>query len=346
MALGWGIIGPGSHSHLKIAPAISAGSEAELVAVYSRDQGRADSFAETHGAKAGYASLADLLGDSRVDAVFVASPNSLHAEHTLQAARAGKHVLAEKPMATTLEDAVAMVDTCRSNGVKLGLGFELRFHPAHTLARSLVADGALGRVRLVQGHWGRGERGEPEHLPRTGLRAWWESPELMGGGSVIAGLGVHVIDLMRFVLQQEVTEVVAMTDGQTKEQPLEHIASFSLRMQNGIIANISCGRMLPDTLNDFTIYGTDGRITGRATVWEARMGSAEVVSESINHAEEWDYDYLANFVAELEDFHRSVKDDMEPRATGLDGLRAAQVTSAVIESARTGRAVKIEPIGL
>ena len=272
----------------------------------------------------------------------MASPNALHVEHTVRAAKAGKHVLSEKPMATSVEDAMTMVEVCRANGVKLGLGFELRFHPAHLLARDLVSQGKLGRVRLVQGHWGRGERGEPEHRPRSGLRGWWEDAEAMGGGSVIMGLGVHVFDLMRFIMQQEITEAVAMTDGQTDAQPLEHIASTALRLEDGTIANISCGRMLPDTLNDFTVYGTDGRVTGRATLWEARMGDVEGVSETVNQTESWEYDYLANFVAELDDFHCALKEDREPAATGIDGLRSTEINSAVIQSAKTGRAIKIE----
>ncbi|PKB71004.1 MAG: hypothetical protein BZY87_07905 [SAR202 cluster bacterium Io17-Chloro-G6] len=342
MALGWAIIGAGMHPHQKVAPAIGLTPEADLIAVLSRDQGRADAFAETHGAKVGYSNIDDLLADTRIDAVFVASPNALHAGHTVQAAKAGKHVLSEKPMATSVADALTMVEICQAKGVTLGLGFELRFHPAHLLARELVSEGKLGRVRLVQGHWGRGERGEPEHLPRTGLRGWWEDPAAMGGGSVIMGLGVHVFDLVRFVMQQEITEVSAMTDGQTAAQPLEHIASMSLRLEDGTIANVSCGRMLPDTLNDFTVYGTDGRFTGRATVWEARMGDVEVVSETVNQTESWESDYLANFVAELSDFHAALKEDREPAATGVDGLRSTEINSAVIQSAQTGQTVKIE----
>ncbi len=346
MALGWAIIGAGMHPHLKIAPAMGLAQGADLVAVYSRSQERAETFAENHGAKAAYDSVDEMLKDSRVDAVFVASPNALHAGHTLQAARAGKHVLAEKPQATTVKDALAMVRECRAAEVKLGTGFELRFNPGHKLARKVISEGSLGRISLAQGHWGRGVRGERFHTPRTELRGWWEQPELMGDASVIVGLGVHVIDLFRFLLGEEVTEVTAMTDGQTAQQPLEHIATMSLRMESGIIAAVSCGRMLPDTLNDFSVYGTDGRVTGRATVWEARMGSVEVTSESGNQKRIYPYDYLANFVEELEDFQQAVEQDREPAATGEDGLRVTQITSAVIESARTGRALKLEPLSV
>src|SRR5262245_40537134 len=144
MAFGWGIVSTGRHPDVKVAPAMSAAAGGELVAVYSRDQGRADDFARRHGARAAYSKLADLLGDSRVDGVFVCSPNALHAEHVVQAARAGKPVLCEKPMATSIADAVRMVQACRSAGVPLGVAFNLRQHPGYIRARQIVAAGALG----------------------------------------------------------------------------------------------------------------------------------------------------------------------------------------------------------
>ena len=341
MSLGWAIAGIGSHADLKIAPAMKLARDTRLVAVYSRDQGRADAFAEAHNAEAAYTDLDAMLADSRVDAVFVASPNHLHAPQTVRAAAAGKHVLAEKPMANTVSDASAMIAACRDHGVTLGLGFELRFHPAHLRARQVIDNGCIGRIRLARGQWGRGNRGEPEHLRRTGLREWWETPEHIGDASVLVGLGVHVFDLMRFLLREEVVEVVAMTDGQTERQPLEHIATIALRMSGGAIAQVMCGRMLPDTQNDLALYGSDGRIATNETIWEARLGRMEVVSATVNESESYDYDYLANFVAELEDFHDALKHGRLPSATGEDGLEAARITGAAIESARTGRKIQV-----
>ncbi len=344
MALGWAIISTGQHPDNKIAPAIVAAQGSELVAVYSRDQSRADDFAQRHGAQAAYSNLDDLLGDSRVDAVFIASPNALHAAQTIKAAQAGKHVLSEKPMATTIEDSVAMVQACQRARVKLGVGFNLRQHPGHIKAKELIARGALGRVTLAQGQWGFGVRGQGAPQPRTGLRQWWDQPELIGNASTMMGTGIHVVDILRFMLGQEVTEVAAITDGQTQEQPLEQLAALSLRFSGGTIGTVCCGRVLPDSRNDFTIYGSDGRISGRASLWEARQGRVDIFSETVNHAEVCSGSYLGNFTAEIEDFQRAIETDTEPAATGIDGLRVVEVTLAMIESARTGRSVKIQPV--
>ena len=344
MALGWAFISTGGHPDNNIAPAMKAAKDADLVAVYSRDKGRGEAFAEKHGAKAAYDSIDQLLADSRVDAVFVASPNHLHAQHGLQCAAAGKHVLMEKPMTTTLDDAVALVKGCRDGGVKLGMGFMMRHHLGHVQARRAVQKGALGRMTLAQVQGGSGVRGQETPPPRTGLRAWWEDPLAMGGASSMMGTGVHLVDLLRFVLGQEVTEVAAITDGQTESHPLEQLVTMSLRFDGGAIGTMCCGRVLPDNRNDLTVYGIDGRITGRATVGGALQGRLEVVSETINQTTVYPHDRHAAFTAMLEEFHQAIQEDREPSASGMDGLRVVEVTLAMIESARHGRTVKISPV--
>jgi 1,5-anhydro-D-fructose reductase (1,5-anhydro-D-mannitol-forming) len=344
MALGWAVISTGLHVDHKIAPAINATPEAELVATFSRDQGRAEACAQKHGAKVAYSDLGALLRDSRVDAVFIASPNALHAQHALQAAQAGKHVFSEKPMATTLDDAVAMVRACRARGVKLGIGYHLRQHPGLREARRLIADGVLGTVALAQGQWGFGVRGQDTPPLRTGLRQWWDDPELIGHASTMMGTGVHVVDALRFVLDQEVIEVAAISDGQTPPQPLEQLLAMALRFDRGTIATVCCGRRLPDSRNDLVIYGSLGRLCGRDALWEGRQGTFEVVSETVHTTESYPHQPLANFIAELDDFHRAIREDREPAATGLDGLRVVQVTLAMIASARDKHTIRIEPL--
>jgi 1,5-anhydro-D-fructose reductase (1,5-anhydro-D-mannitol-forming) len=344
MTLGWAVISTGVHVDHKIAPAINATPDAELVAICSRDQERADACAQKHGAKAAYSDLGVLLRDSRVDAVFIASPNAMHAQHALQAAQAGKHVFCEKPMTTTLDDAVAMVRTCRARSVKLGVGYHLRQHPGLRKARRLITAGVLGTVALAQGQWGFGVRGQETPPPRTGLRQWWDDPELIGHASTMMGTGVHVVDALRFVLDQEVIEVASISDGQTPQRPLEQLVAMTLRFDRGTIATICCGRRLPDSRNDLVIYGSLGRLSGSDALWEGRQGTFEVVSETMHTTETYPPQPLANFIDELDDFHRAIREDREPAASGLDGLRVVQVTLAMITSARDQRTIRVEPL--
>jgi 1,5-anhydro-D-fructose reductase (1,5-anhydro-D-mannitol-forming) len=344
MALGWAIISTGVHVDSKIAPAINATPDAELVATYSRDQDRANACAQKHGAKTAYSDLGALLRDSRVDAVFIASPNALHAQHALQAAEAGKHVFSEKPMTTTMDDAVAMVRTCRDRALKLGVGYHLRQHPGLREARRLIAEGVLGSVALVQGQWGFGVRGQDSPPPRTGLRQWWDDPELIGHASTMMGTGVHVIDALRFALDQEVIEVAAISDGQTRQRPLEQLVVMALRFDQGTIATVCCGRRLPDSRNDLVIYGSLGCLVGSDALWEGRQGTFEVMSETVKTTDTYPHQPLANFIDELDDFHRAIRENREPAASGLDGLRVVQVALAMIASAREQRTIRIEPL--
>ena len=345
MPVNWGLISTGMHPDLKIAPAIKAAADSRLLGAYSRDAARAEAFAKKHDIPRAYDSLDGLLGNPEIQAVFIASPNALHALHTQKAAAAGKHILVEKPMAVNVDEAVAMVKDCRRYGVKLGVGFHLRHHPGHRKARKLIAEGALGRIAMAQAQFFfPGPRGEMEAPPRTGLRKWWEEPEMVGGAYSIMGMGVHAIDLLHFLVGHPITEVAAITDGQKPERPLERIAAIAVRFQNEAVGTVCCGRRIPDSENDAMIYGIQGRIALRDTVKEALNGRLEVLTDAVKLQETYPTDLLTLYKLQIDDFNRAVLQGEEFDASGVDGLRVVQVASAVIESAKTGRAVKIEPL--
>src|SRR6266700_5294734 len=353
MAMGWALVSPGKHADMLVAPAISMAEETQLVAVCSRDQARADTFAAKHGAQAAYTSLEDLVADNRVDAVFIASPNFLHAPYTTIAAQAGKHVLVEKPMAVHVDEAVEMVRACRAHGVKLGVGFHWRHHPGHQEARRLLGEGVLGTLTLVHAQWGGGIRGRTE-IPfemfreaRSGQRsAWWVQPEGVGGAWAMRAMGTHCIDLLHFLLGQNIVEVAALTDGQSRDNPLERLVTMCLRFEGGTIGTICCGFKMPDSKNDATLYGSHGRIVLGHSLWTALQGSLEVVSDTVNTEVSYPQDPLALYPRQVEAFTHAIQHTAQPSASGRDGLHVVQVTLAMIESASTGRAVKIEPLAV
>ena len=353
MAIGWALVSLGSHAETFFAPAIAGAEGTQLVAVYSRDHARAEAFAATHGAHAAYTSLETLLADSRVDVVWLASPNFLHAPHTIRAAHAGKHVLVEKPMAISVAEAVDMVQTCQAHGVKLGVGFHLRHHPGHQEARRLIQEGLLGTMTLVQAQWGGGLRGQTEISPtrlmdmRSGERsAWWGTPERIGGAFAMMASGVHCVDLLCFLLRQHVVEVTALTDGQTPERPLERVATMCLRFSGGTIGTVCCGFKMPDAKNDATLYGSQGRIVLDHSLWITLRGALEVVSETVQTTVAYPEDPLALYTRQVEAFTQAIQHDEEPSASGRDGLHVVQVTMAMIESASAGRTVKIAPLAV
>ncbi len=345
MAIGWGIIGIGRHTDAKIVPAMKSAADTAVIAAFSRDRERAEAFARRHGIPAAYDSLPDLLADRRIEAVYISSPNFLHAAHTKLAAGAGKHVLVEKPMALNVNEAREMVNVCRQNGVTLGVGFQLRHHPGHRKARELIRAGILGRTTLVQGQFFYPDpRGMAELPRRPDLSAWWESPEMIGGSYSIMGMGVHIVDLLQFLLDDPIVEVAALTNGQRASRPLDDIAAILLRFQNGALGTACCGRRVPDSENDAMLYGTDGRIALRDTVREAFGGRLEVASSTVNLEEPYERNLLTLYRRQVEAFNAAVRKEEEFDASGEDGVRIVQVTSAIIAAASTGRSVQVEPV--
>ena len=279
MAIGWALVSTGRHADTCLAPAIGLAEETHLVAVYSREHQHAEVFAAKHGAQVAYTSLEALLADSRVDVVCIASPNFLHAPYTTLAARAGKHVVVEKPMAVSVAEAWDMVQTCQAHGVQLSVGFHLRHHPGHQEARRLIRDGVLGTITLVQAQMGSGRRGSVEMAPeqliplRSGPRsAWWRTPTQIGRAYAMMAQGVHCVDLLHFLLGQYVVEVAALTDGQTPEHPLERLATLCLRFNGGTIGMVCCGFKIPDAKNDGSATQVMLAIRFRATVGQKQSG--------------------------------------------------------------------------
>ncbi len=334
--LGWAIVGIGAHADRYIAPAIRKASGARLVAVYSRDQARSAGFAAKHGALGGYASFEALLADPRVNVAYIASPNSLHAPQTIAAARAGKHVLCEKPMATTVADARAMIEACAEAGVKLGVGFHLRHHPAHLDARSYIVRGDLGEVTGAWAQWCTAF-GLP--APRVGLRTWWDDPALAGGG-VVVGWGGHVLDLLRFLLGREVVEVAAFTDA-AEERPLEERASILLRFQGGVQGVIATSLRSPAGRNDVAVHGTLGSVFSLGTQTAGFRRELALVKETVSQRTE----YLMGdmYLAEVEAMCQAIVDDREPTASGWDGLKVVEITEAIYQSQRERRTVELSP---
>ena len=344
MAIGWGFIGTGRYPDRAGAPGMALAGDTELIATYSRDRGRAEAFAAKHGFQSAYDSVEELLSDPRVDAVFIATPNHLHAEHTRMAAEAGKHVLVEKPMSLNVEDGIDMVRSCKANGVKLGVGFQLRYHPGHIEARRLVQQGVLGNIVMAQSQLGGGERGQLKRPPRTGLSEWWEHPDMIGGASTMIGSGVHAIDDLHFLLDQTVVQVAAITDGQNSETPLESVASMCLRFDGGAIGMMCSSSRIPDSKNDVVIYGSDGRVVLKDSSRPTMGGELEVISETVNNTIGYQPDELALFKWQTESFNRAIQRDAEPTASGIDGLKNVQVTVAMIESASAGRTIKLDQL--
>lgn len=329
MALGWGILGTAGIADRAICPAIAQIDGADLVAVLSRDRSRGEEFARKHGGARVFTDYGELLADAEVDIVYVGSPNALHADQVVAAAAAGKHVFCDKPLATSVADAQRAVEACRVAGVKLGINFQTRYHRFVIEVKQALADGRIGDVVIA----------EMEVSPgRNPLRGWRTDPGLAGLGSV-NNLGVHAYDLLRYLLDHEVTEVTALLDVGRREA-LETVALVLLRFDNGTLAYVNANQAVPDYRSDLVLYGTEGRIIGESVTRPGLDGQVRILADGKESS--FETSTRDAFLRAVAAFQRAVIEDTEPDASGLDGLRSVQLTDAIARSAREGKTVRLE----
>ena len=272
---GWGLIGTGRIADERILPGINAFEGNELVAVTSRDQGRADTFARKFGAKHAYTRYEDMLRNPDVTVVAIHTPNSMHAEQIIAAARAGKHVFCDKPMTTSVADAERAIAECEQAGVKLGMNFHNRYMPPFIDAKRIVESGEIGDVNLVHMEVSPGAR------PGGRLATWRVDPVLAGLGTTMS-IGVHAYDILRYILGSEIVTVTALFD--TPRNVMEEMNLSLFKFANGAMAHLSVHENSPFPHNDFVIYGTKGRITGRGLTRSRAGGVMEVMTARRQHA--------------------------------------------------------------
>ena len=244
--LRWGILSTSRIATEKVIPGLRRATRCEVVAIGSRDEARAEAVAERHGIPRVYGSYEALLADPDVDAVYVPLPNHLHADWTLAAARAGKHVLCEKPLALTSAEAERMVEGCRVAGVTLMEAFMYRLHPSWVAVRELVTGGRIGRLVAVES-WFSYYNDDPEDIRNVAAF----------GGGALYDIGCYSVNLSRMLFGGEPTGVRAAIV-RDPTSGVDVLTSGILEFEGGV-ATFSCStRAEPDQRVE--VYGTAGRI--------------------------------------------------------------------------------------
>jgi predicted dehydrogenase len=230
----YGILGFGHHGERRLASAFEHTANSQLAGIWRRNQERARENAQQYGIPSVYASPEELCASPEVDAVFVATPDALHCEHTLLALRNGKPVLCEKPMAMTAAEAIRMSTAARAAGRLLGVAQNFRYNPSLLRMRSLLAERIIGAPVFASAHFC--------FLACDSPRKWIDDGAMACGGP-IGDVGIHAIDALRFLLQQEVLAVSTLARASTTQAPsseheLEESATISLEFNRGVLANV------------------------------------------------------------------------------------------------------------
>lgn len=330
MAVRWGIMGTGWIAGSAIAPAIRASESGELLACLSRDKAAGQAFCAQHGCSRAYDRMEDFLADDEIEAVYIATPNAQHAGETVACAGAGKHILCDKPMATSAADCRRMIEACQQAGVNLMVAYQNRFHPCHQEARRLVQSGELGEPRIARAQF---------YFKYPGPPSDWRQQVASAGGWATMDVGTHALDLLRFLLGDEVAEVFAFVDNPGFSYETEDVAVLSLRFRNRTLAWMDCATSVHTPHSHVEVYASNGSVELLGTLGKGGSGTLQTVING--HERSFEYASVQLYVAEIEEFNRSILEERTPAIPGGEGLRNLEILDAAFLSARERRTVQL-----
>ena len=340
-----GIIGCGKIAQVRHIPEYAAHPQAKLWGYYDLNQDRARELAERYGGKV-YPSWRDLLADPDIHAVSVCAANNAHAEITIAALEAGKHVLCEKPMATTLEECEAMVAAAQKSGKYLMIGHNQRLAKAHARARKLVEEGAIGDIVTFRTTFGHGG---PETWSVDPGKATWFFDKKKAAMGAMADLGIHKTDLIQFLTGQKVVETTAVVTTLDKKGPdgrligVDDNAVCIYRMSGGAVGTMTASWTYYGAEDNSTIlYGTRGIMRvydDPAYSIKITTAAGENILYDIDQIQTND-NQTKSGVIDL--FMDSLVNGTPPEISGEEALSAMRAVFASIRSAETGERVTVK----
>ncbi|RDI47993.1 Gfo/Idh/MocA family protein [Falsibacillus pallidus] len=334
-----GVIGCGSIATHRHIPEYANHPAVELAAFCDIQVERAEYHAGKYEAKA-YSNYEDLLKDTDIQAVSVCTPNYLHAPITVAALKAGKHVLCEKPMAVSNEEADSMIAAAKESGKKLMIGHNQRFVRSHQKAKDLIASGDIGKVYSFRTAFGHGG---PEGWSVDGKDSWFFKKEEASIGAM-GDLGVHKTDLLRYLLDAEIVEVSGFADTLAKEATVDDNAVCILKTDTGIIGTLAASwSYTAGEDNSTIIYGEKGIIRleddpNYSLIVQYKNG--ETVRYELGKIQSNDEGGQQSSGV-INHFIDAIIHDKDVLIPGEEGKKSLAVILAAMESSLTGKHVKL-----
>ena len=367
-----GVIGCGSIAHIAHFPAISRRKEAKLIAVCDVNSERAQSTATKWGAEQWFTDYHAMFAKTKLDAVVIATPNNVHRNQAIAAARAGVNIIVEKPLAVTNYEAWDIVNACKKYGVKLMVGCDRRFFTQNQWAKELIDEGVIGRVLMSRAslheHWFNYQN----HVAVTDFRLHAD----VSGGAAINDTGAHVIDLLTWLNGSRVKRAIGIA--KRLAMPAEYTltddtALVMMELENGSFTTISCNRFSPAVNSATELCGTEGTIftatdaTNPFQSWpmavytnkEYTVDTTPQILKNFRWPELfWVEDiidtnvrkrwvpiapprYPSNYEKMLEHFLDCLINDKQPLVSGDDGARVVEVMCATWKSMETNAWVNL-----
>ncbi len=337
--LGIAVVGIGHLTAEQILPAFGSSRSTKLVALVSGDRKKAELVASHHGVDPkriyDYAGFDRIADDPAIEAVYIVLPNHLHAEYTVRAAAAGKHVLCEKPMATSVADCERMIDACKKHERKLMIAYRIQYEPHNRFAMAAVRDKRFGKIRLVEGHNGQ-NIGDPSQ---------WRAKK---GGGPLLDVGIYCLNTCRFLLGEEpswVQGATFATPGDPRFKEVEETCVFQLGFPSGTIGSFSSSFSTHEARR-YRALGDKGGWIGMdpAFPYEGlQLEISEVRGKDVIR-EHPEIAAKQQFALELDHLAACIRGNRQPYTPGEEGLQDIRLAMAIYESAASGKRVELPKI--
>ena len=326
--IGFALAGLGNLSTHQLAPALQKTKFCRLTGIVTGHPAKAERWKAQYDIPDkniyNYDNMEKMADNPDIDVVYVVTPNGLHAEHSIKAARAGKHVLSEKPMEVSVAKCQQMIDACKQGGRQLAIGYRLHFEPNNVECVRLAREKVFGDLRMIDASFGFAI-GDPTQ---------WRLKHDLAGGGPLMDVGIYALQAARYLSGQEPVLVSAI---ETKTDPVkfkevEETIAWQMKFPGGIMAHCSTTYKFPG-LDLFTAYAQQGWFELNPAYNYSGIRGLRSDGQPIQ------FPSIDQFAAEMDDFAQCILNHQPTRVPGEEGLRDVRIMMAIYEAARTGKTV-------
>ncbi len=336
--IGYAVVGLGHLALEEILPALSSCEKSKLTALVSGSPEKMKKVAAQYGITAqncySYETYDQLKHNQEVDVIYIILPNALHKEYVIRGAKAGKHILCEKPMAITSKDCEEMIAACDAAKVKLMIAYRIQFQPHNRKLREMVQHKTFGVPKLIESSNSQSSA-NPNH---------WRHKKALAGGGALPDIGLYCLNTNRFILGEEPTEVFAYqysTPGNPLFTEVEELMSWQMRFPSGVIANCSTDYNVHESRHYCVLCERGWLNMDKAYAYKGQKFSTARAEGKMERQEEIGLAENNQFAAEMDHFSDCILQNKRPFTPGEEGLQDHIIMEAIYQSAREGKPVKL-----
>jgi predicted dehydrogenase len=325
--IGYCVVGLGRISMQHFMPAVKTSKKSRITALVSGHRDKAERMAAEYGVPSrsiyNYENYEEIGKNPDVDAVYIALPNSMHAEYTIRAAKAGKHVLCEKPMATSVEDSHAMIQACDSAHKKLMIAYRCQYEPAHLRAIELIREGKLGSIQSIESAFG---------FPIAPNE--WRLDRKLAGGGPLMDVGIYCLNASRYLTGEEPSELAgfsSVVDHDGRFAQLEETLSWTMKFPGGTLASCICtyGSSMPGY---FRVRGSKGTLLMEPAFNYDKLHLSGQLADGEKVDLAPDEPDPVQFLREADYMADCILQNKEPKTSGQEGLRDMELMAQIYRS--------------